>query len=72
MYDLSVPNEKPGVCAKCRGTGIYAWGVITNGKPANSGPCYSCRGTGQQQGKDIRRNQTYNRYKIARICGEGL
>ena len=67
MYDLSVPNDKPGRCAKCRGTGIYSWGTVTNGKPAHSGTCFSCRGTGRQSAKQIRRNHTYNKHKIAAL-----
>ena len=69
MYDLSVPNEKPGKCAKCKGTGVYCWGAVVNGKPTNSGRCHSCKGTGQQTRSDISRNRTYNRYKIATMWG---
>lgn len=64
MYDLSVPNSKPGLCAKCRGTGQYSWGAVVNGKPTHVGPCHSCQGTGQQSARDIKRNEAYNRYKI--------
>lgn len=64
MYDLSVPNERPGVCAKCRGTGVYGWGAFVNGKPANSGTCFSCRGTGKQDTRQIKRNVSYNVHKI--------
>lgn len=67
MYDLSIPNDKPGQCAKCQGSGVYSWGTIENGKASKSGPCFSCRGTGKQSAKQIRRNRTYNRYKIAAI-----
>lgn len=67
MYDLSQPNDKPGQCIKCRGTGIYRWGASVNGKSAHEGPCYSCRGTGKQSAKQIRRNRTYNKYKVAQI-----
>lgn len=63
MYDFAQPNAKPGTCCKCRGTGIYAWGTMVNGKPSKSGTCYSCRGTGKQTWKQIRRNETYNRHK---------
>ena len=28
MYDLSQPNDKPGTCIKCKGTGVYGWGAI--------------------------------------------
>ena len=65
MYDLSIPNDKPGQCAKCKGTGTYSWGAVVNGKPTHSGICFSCRGTGKQSEKQIRRNRTYNRYKLA-------
>lgn len=68
MYDLSMPNDKPGQCVKCRGTGTYSWGACVNGKMAHSGKCFSCQGTGKQSIRQIRRNKTYNRYKIAAIC----
>jgi DnaJ-class molecular chaperone len=66
-YDFAVPNEKPGPCAKCRGTGEYRWGAIVNGKATNVGICWSCKGTGQQTVRDIRRNETYNRHKIVTL-----
>lgn len=69
MYDLSVPNEKPGTCAKCSGSGLYSWGTVVNGKPSFTGKCKSCGGTGKQTWADIRRNETYNRHKISRIYG---
>lgn len=68
MYDLSQPNDKPGRCIKCSGTGVYKWGAVVNGKSAKEGPCHSCGGTGKQSVKDIRRNRTYNRHKIAWLC----
>jgi hypothetical protein len=68
MYDLSIPASKPGKCPKCRGTGIYAWGAVVNGKPTHSGKCHSCGGTGNQTGKDISRNHAYNKHKIAWLC----
>jgi len=68
MYDLAVPNVKPGRCEKCRGTGVYSWGGTLNGKPVRTGQCHSCRGTGAQSRSDIARNHTYNRHKIALIC----
>jgi DnaJ-class molecular chaperone len=68
MYDLAQPNDAPGTCCKCRGTGIYAWGAFTNGVPAKSGPCYSCKGTGRQDKAQIRTNHTYNRHKLASIA----
>lgn len=67
MYDLSVPNLTPGCCAKCRGSGRYAWGAFVNGKPSHSGQCNACRGTGKQTRSDIARNEAYNRHKIAEI-----
>ena len=69
MYDLSVPNSKPGPCAKCAGTGSYKWSATEAGRAiVKAGPCYSCRGTGEQRRDDIRRNSTYNRFKIARLA----
>lgn len=68
MYDLSMPNEKPGKCAKCKGTGRYSWGAVVNGKASKSGQCFSCGGTGKQTVRDIRRNETYNRHKIRQIA----
>jgi hypothetical protein len=68
MYDLAHENDAPGRCGKCRGTGVYGWGACVNGQMQHSGPCHSCRGTGRQTVRDITRNATYNRYKIARIC----
>jgi DnaJ-class molecular chaperone len=67
MYDLAVPNAKPGPCEKCRGRGIYSWGAVTNGRPAKSGRCHSCNGSGQQSARDMRRNTAYNRFKIATL-----
>src|SRR5262249_49621883 len=67
MYDLSVPNVAPGTCEKCRGTGVYRWGAVVNGKCEKEGICFSCRGTGKQKRADIRRNTTYNKHKIARL-----
>lgn len=67
MYDLSQPNDKPGQCIKCRGTGVYNWGAQINGKSQHSGQCFSCRGSGRQTAPQIRRNRTYNRYKVAEI-----
>lgn len=67
-YDLAMPAEKPGVCPKCKGSGLYRWGASINGRSANQGTCFSCQGTGKQTKRDIIRNQTYNRYKIVEIC----
>jgi DnaJ-class molecular chaperone len=70
MYDFSVPNDKPGVCAKCNGTGEYRWGGgVVNGQfTGHSGPCWSCKGTGKQTKADIKRNHGYNFHKIRRIA----
>ena len=68
MYDLSQPNDKPGTCIKCKGTGTYSWGACVNGKMTNSGTCFSCKGTGRQDKAQIRCNRTYNRHKIAMIA----
>jgi DnaJ-class molecular chaperone len=65
--DFATPARKPGPCPKCRGTGTYSWGAVTNGKPAHQGPCHSCRGTGRQSRSDIHRNYAYNRHKISRL-----
>ncbi len=67
MYDLSQPNDKPGICRKCKGSGVYGWGTVENGKCKNEGTCFSCRGTGKQTFRQIKRNETYNRYKIETI-----
>ena len=66
MYDFSQPNEKPGTCCKCRGSGIYRWGPSINGKSQHTGTCYSCRGTGKQSATQIKRNHCYNKHKIVR------
>ena len=68
MYDLAVPNETPGPCAKCQGTGEYRWGATVNGRSQHTGPCFSCQGTGQQTRRDMRRNRSYNRHKIRLIA----
>jgi DnaJ-class molecular chaperone len=68
MYDLSQPNERPGTCCKCHGTGTYSWGAILNGQPSKSGVCFSCRGTGQQSRGQIARNHAYNKVKIVRMA----
>ena len=65
--DLSSPNDKPGTCSKCRGKGVYAWGAFINGKATKQGTCYSCRGTGRQDYAQIKRNESYNRYKLANM-----
>jgi DnaJ-class molecular chaperone len=71
MYDFSQPNDAPGTCCKCRGTGTYHWGAVVNGVPSKSGTCFSCRGTGQQSSRQIRRNRTYNRFKMRDVVGGG-
>lgn len=72
MYDLSQPNDKPGTCAKCKGSGVYRWGAVVNGVPQHGGTCFSCRGTGRQDRRQIRRNRAYNRHKVAALLrGEG-
>lgn len=67
MYDLSHPNDAPGPCGKCRGTGVYRWGATINGRSEKQGTCFSCRGTGKQSKRQIARNRTYNVHKIARL-----
>ena len=64
MTDFSQPNDKPGTCIKCSGSGQYAWGAVVNGKPTHTGMCYSCKGTGHQDAAQIRCNETYNRHVI--------
>jgi DnaJ-class molecular chaperone len=68
MYDFSVPNDKPGVCSKCNGTGTYSWGAVVNGQCTHSGPCWSCKGTGKQTKSDIKRNHGYNWHKMRRLA----
>lgn len=63
MYDFAVVNAEPGTCEKCRGSGVYRWGPIVNGRQAKGGTCWSCKGTGVQTRKDMRRNAYYNRKK---------
>jgi hypothetical protein len=53
------------------GTGIYRWGGTTNGKSAKEGTCFSCQGTGHQSATQIKRNEAYNRFKIAEIVRAG-
>jgi DnaJ-class molecular chaperone len=67
MYDFAQPNDAPGTCCKCHGTGTDHWGAVLNGVPSKSGTCFSCRGTGKQSSRQIKRNRTYNRFKIAEI-----
>jgi DnaJ-class molecular chaperone len=67
MYDLSMPNAKPGECCKCQGSGLYRWGAVVNGKATHEGTCFSCKGTGRQDSKQIKTNITYNRFKIAQM-----
>jgi len=67
-HDLSQPNERSGKCCKCNGTGTYSWGAVVNGRPSKSGTCFSCQGTGRQSRQQIARNQTYNKYKLARLA----
>jgi hypothetical protein len=69
MYDFSQPNDAPGTCCKCHGTGTYQWGAVVNGVPSKSGACFSCRGTGRQSSRQIRRNRTYNRFKMRDLAG---
>jgi DnaJ-class molecular chaperone len=68
MYDLSVPNDQPGRCAKCKGSGRYGWGACVNGRMQHEGVCFSCKGTGKQSPRQIKTNHAYNRHKIAEIC----
>ena len=69
MFDFAMPNEKPGQCNKCNGTGVYRWGHNgSTGKP-HSGSCHSCRGSGVQTPRQIRRNHAYNRHKARMVTG---
>jgi hypothetical protein len=62
---VTVVTQRP--CTDCGGTGVYKWGTITNGVPANSGEHFACRGKGYQDRSDVIRNITYwNKY--ARIA----
>jgi DnaJ-class molecular chaperone len=67
MYDFSQPNDQPGKCNKCQGTGEYRWGASINGKSQHSGPCHSCGGKGHQTKADIKRDHGYNWHKARTI-----
>jgi hypothetical protein len=67
LFDLAVPNSEPGPCAKCRGSGVYRWGAIVNGRATHQGRCHSCKGTGKQTVRDIHRNVAYNRHKVGAV-----
>ena len=64
---FSTPNVKPGVCAKCHGSGRWYWGAVVNGQPTKEGPCFACKGSGRQRKADIARNHAFNRYQVGRI-----
>ena len=66
-HDFSMPNDKPGECCKCKGTGAYRWGANVNGKSQFTGTCWSCKGTGKQSAKQIKTNHAYNRHKVVNI-----
>lgn len=66
--DFSVPNDRPGACEKCRGSGRYGWGAVVNGQPAHEGRCNACRGSGRQSWADIHRNRAFNRHQMRRVC----
>ena len=68
MSDFSVPNDKPGPCAKCGGSGAYRWGGTVNGAPRFTGQCHACQGTGRQTADDIKRNSAYNRFKLSHLA----
>lgn len=71
MYG-AVPHVcKPAKCDRCRGSGVYGWGAVVNGKISHSGPCFRCHGTGTQDARDMRRNNAYDRHAIARAFGGG-
>jgi DnaJ-class molecular chaperone len=70
--DLSTPNDRPGRCAKCKGSGRYAWGAVTNGKPQFTGRCNACQGSGHQTKNDIARNHAFNRHQVRRIFAAGF
>lgn len=71
-FGFSIVNTKPGTCYKCHGSGEYHWQSLKGGRAeAHVGPCYSCQGTGKQSKRQIRRNQTYNRYANAYRGYEG-
>lgn len=68
MTDFAVPNDKPGRCAKCNGSGLFRWAGSSNGRPVvRAGACHSCNGTGKQTARDIRRNVAYNRFKLSNL-----
>ena len=64
--DFSVPNDKPGTCAKCNGSGQFAMRgpVVHSVATVKHGTCWSCRGTGHQTYRQIKRNECYNRHKV--------
>jgi hypothetical protein len=66
MYDLSQPNDKPGVCVKCKGSGRYVQGK------KDYGTCWSCAGSGHQSKADIKRNVAYNVHKVNAILSSML
>jgi DnaJ-class molecular chaperone len=67
-YDMAQPADHAGdQCPKCRGSGVYAWGPVVNGKVTHTGQCHSCAGKGFQTLSDIRRGETYNRHKIINL-----
>lgn len=49
-------------CHDCRGTGVYCWGAVVNGKPTHTGPCFRCCGKGRQGQEDFKRNWGYDNF----------
>ena len=69
---MSQPNDKPGTCGKCRGTGNWRGGAMVNGKCTHTGRCHSCRGKGHQTQSDIDRNHFYNERKAANVLAADI
>lgn len=62
--DFAHVNPTPGPCGKCSGSGLYRWGAVINGRAQYEGTCWSCQGAGRQTRQQIRRNRTFNAYRM--------
>tara|TARA_Y100000588_G_scaffold104422_1_gene113879 strand:- start:1194 stop:1652 length:459 start_codon:yes stop_codon:yes gene_type:complete len=72
MYEFSQPNDQPGTCGKCGGTGNWHGGPFVNGRATRTGRCHSCRGKGHQTQRDIDRNHYYNERKAANVLAADI
>jgi hypothetical protein len=59
-------REASTECERCRGTGVYKWGAVVNGKPTHTGTCYQCCGAVRQGQDDYKRNYGHILYSISR------